>query len=62
MKVLIVNNMAPFIWGGAEELAVNLQKNLIIAGHDAEVMRIPFQWEPASQKIVVAATSVSPGL
>ncbi|PWK45017.1 glycosyltransferase family 4 protein [Pseudomonas sp. OV226] len=48
MKVLIVNNMAPFIWGGAEELAVNLQKNLIIAGHDAEVMRIPFQWEPAS--------------
>lgn len=49
MKVLIVNNMAPFIWGGAEELAVNLEKNLIIAGHDAEIMRIPFQWEPASR-------------
>ncbi|MCY0109699.1 glycosyltransferase family 4 protein [Pseudomonas monsensis] len=49
MKVLIVNNMAPFIWGGAEELAVNLQRNLIIAGHDAEVMRIPAQWEPASR-------------
>ncbi|WKV88416.1 hypothetical protein LJU32_23805 [Pseudomonas sp. B21_DOA] len=49
MKVLIVNNMAPFIWGGAEELAVNLQRNLLMAGHDAEVMRIPAQWEPASR-------------
>lgn len=49
MKVLIVNNMAPFIWGGAEELAANLQRNLIIAGHDAEIMRIPAQWEPASR-------------
>ncbi|KTC84734.1 MULTISPECIES: glycosyltransferase family 4 protein [Legionella] len=49
MKVLIVNNMAPFIWGGAEELAVHLQKNLIIAGHQAEVLRIPFQWEPAAR-------------
>lgn len=49
MKVLIVNNMQPFVWGGAEELAVHLQKNLIIAGHEAEVLRIPFQWEPASR-------------
>jgi glycosyltransferase involved in cell wall biosynthesis len=49
MKVLIVNNMAPFVWGGAEELAVHLQKNLVIAGHEAEILRIPFQWEPASR-------------
>lgn len=59
MKILIVNNMAPFIWGGAEELAVHLEKNLIIAGHDAEVLRIPFQWEPAqgipSQMLMVRA-------
>jgi glycosyltransferase involved in cell wall biosynthesis len=47
MKILIVNNMAPFVWGGAEELAVNLGKNLTIAGHEAEVLRIPFRWEPA---------------
>lgn len=46
MKVLIVNNMAPFVWGGAEELAVHLERNLVLAGHDAEVLRIPFQWEP----------------
>lgn len=59
MKVLIVNNMAPFVWGGAEELAAHLQKNIIIAGHEAEVLRIPFQWEPAtripSQMLMVRA-------
>ncbi|MBA2710839.1 MAG: glycosyltransferase family 4 protein [Tatlockia sp.] len=49
MKVLIVNNMTPFVWGGAEELATHLQKNLIIAGYEAEVLRIPFQWEPATR-------------
>lgn len=48
MKVLIVNNMVPFLWGGAEELAVNLKKNLILAGHDAEILRIPFHWKPPS--------------
>lgn len=51
MKVLIVTNMAPFLWGGAEELAVHLERNLIEAGHKAEILRIPFQWEPA-QRIV----------
>jgi len=59
VKVLIVNNMAPFAWGGAEELAVNLQKNLVIAGHHSEILRIPFQWEPAtrisSQMLMVRA-------
>jgi len=59
MKVLIVNNMAPFVWGGAEELAENLRKNLIISGHESEVLRIPFQWEPAaripSQMLMVEA-------
>ena len=59
MKVLVVNNMAPFVWGGAEELAAHLQKNLVIAGHEAEILRIPFQWEPAtripSQMLMVRA-------
>lgn len=56
MKILIVNNMAPFIWGGAEELAVNLQKNLLAEGHEAEILRIPFQYEPShipSQMLMV---------
>ncbi|RYE41776.1 MAG: glycosyltransferase [Hyphomicrobiales bacterium] len=49
MKVLIVNNMAPFVSGGAEAMATHLQRNLVIAGHEAEVLRIPFQWEPATR-------------
>lgn len=49
MKVLIVNNMAPFVWGGAEELAVHLCKNLALSGHEAEILRIPFSWEPPSR-------------
>jgi glycosyltransferase involved in cell wall biosynthesis len=49
MKILIVNNLAPFIWGGAEELATHLKRNLIAAGHESEVLRIPFQWEPATR-------------
>ncbi|MDF4002851.1 glycosyltransferase family 4 protein [Luteibacter sp. PPL552] len=47
MKILVVNNMAPFVWGGAEELAVHLARNLRVAGHESEILRVPFQWEPA---------------
>lgn len=46
MKVLVVNTMAPFVWGGAEELAVHFVRNLRIHGHEAELLRLPFQWEP----------------
>ena len=49
MKVLVVNNMAPFVSGGAEALADNLVAHLKVAGHQAELLRIPFQWEPATR-------------
>src|SRR3954471_24726330 len=49
VKILVVNNMVPFVWGGAEELAANLMKNLVASGHESEVLRIPFQWEPAER-------------
>jgi len=49
VKVLVVNNMAPFVRGGAESLAEHLLKNLEIAGHQAELLRVPFQWEPATR-------------
>ena len=45
MKVLIVNNMSPFVWGGAEELASNLKSQIINYGHEAEVLRIPFRYD-----------------
>jgi glycosyltransferase involved in cell wall biosynthesis len=49
MRVLIVNNMAPFVWGGAEELAANLARVVTEHGHSVDVARIPFQWEPADR-------------
>jgi glycosyltransferase involved in cell wall biosynthesis len=49
VKVLVVNNMAPFVRGGAESLAEHLLANLQIAGHQAEMLRVPFQWEPATR-------------
>lgn len=48
MRVAVVNSMAPFVWGGAEELAAHLVRNLNRAGHEATLYRIPFAWEPAT--------------
>jgi len=49
VKVLVVNNMAPFIWGGAEELAAHLCRELEREGHEADLLRVPLQWEPAAR-------------
>jgi glycosyltransferase involved in cell wall biosynthesis len=46
VKITVVNAMAPFIWGGAEELALHLVLNLRAAGHDTELLRLPFNWDP----------------
>lgn len=52
MRVLIVNNAVPFVWGGAEELALNLERNLnATPGVEAEVLRIPFSWEPKERLV-----------
>ena len=51
-KVLIVNNAVPFAWGGAEELAANLAREINARkGMEAEVLRIPFAWQPKEQLI-----------
>ena len=46
MRVLVLNNMAPFVWGGAEELSVHLVRNLRLQGVEAEAVRLPFAWNP----------------
>ncbi|HSZ14037.1 MAG TPA: glycosyltransferase family 4 protein [Solirubrobacteraceae bacterium] len=46
MKIAIVNNQAPFVRGGAELLAEWLHDKLEEYGHQAEIVRIPFQWSP----------------
>src|SRR4051812_1918696 len=59
MKVLVLNNMAPFIWGGAEELGRHLVHNLRLAGVEAEAIRIPFSWEPSERLIEEVVTCES---
>jgi glycosyltransferase involved in cell wall biosynthesis len=38
--------MAPFVWGGAEELSSHLIRNLHEHGFEADEYRVPFAWEP----------------
>ena len=49
MKVAIVNNQAPFVRGGAELLAEWLRDKLEEYGHQAEVVKLPFQWSPCER-------------
>ncbi|QNR97805.1 glycosyltransferase family 4 protein [Stenotrophomonas sp. 169] len=51
MKILVVNNMVPGMRGGAEELADQLVVHLRRAGHESELLRIPFTWDPAERLI-----------
>ena len=46
MKVALVNNTVPFLRGGAEILVDSLAERLAMAGHVAEVVRLPFSWDP----------------
>lgn len=47
MKILVLNNAAPFIRGGAEHLAEALTLKCREFGHESTLIRIPFRWEPA---------------
>ena len=52
MKVLVLNNMVPFLRGGAEALADEIVRRLnATRGIQAELVRIPFKWEPAERLI-----------
>lgn len=51
MKFAVVNNCVPFVSGGAEHLASALVSKLIEYGHQAILVRIPFQWEPAPRVV-----------
>ncbi len=60
MKVLVLSTRQPFVWGGAEELASNLVRQLRAAGHEAEELSIPFAWEPPDRLVeeMVIARSI----
>jgi len=46
MKILVVNNMVPFVRGGAELLADQLVRELKSRDHTVDLLRIPFAWTP----------------
>lgn len=46
MRIIIATTQAPFIYGGAEILAAQLCQALQSAGHEAEIVAIPFQAYP----------------
>jgi glycosyltransferase involved in cell wall biosynthesis len=46
MRIVVLNNAAPFIRGGAEHLAEALTLKCREFGHDSTLIRIPFRWEP----------------
>ncbi|MCI9038232.1 MAG: glycosyltransferase family 4 protein [Oscillospiraceae bacterium] len=49
MKIVIGTVQVPFVIGGAEFLAKNLQLALCEAGHEAEIVTMPFMDNPLSQ-------------
>ena len=49
MRILITTVQVPFVRGGAELLAEQLLGALIQAGHEAEIVAIPFKWYPAER-------------
>ncbi|MGD1075622.1 MAG: glycosyl transferase family 1, partial [Thermodesulfovibrionales bacterium] len=49
MKIAIVNNCVPFIYGGAEFLADNLRNRIAEHGHQAMIVKVPFAWDPPSK-------------
>ena len=46
MKIAVVSNQAPFVYGGAEYLAEMLATRLRGRGHLVDIVRLPFKWYP----------------
>lgn len=46
MRIGIATVQVPFVRGGAEALAGSLQAALHAAGHEAEIISMPFKWYP----------------
>jgi glycosyltransferase involved in cell wall biosynthesis len=51
VKIAVLNNAVPFIRGGAEHLAEALHRKLLEFGHESQLFRIPFAWDPP-EKII----------
>lgn len=49
MRIAVATVQVPFVRGGAEILAEGLVNALQTAGHEAEIVAIPFKWYPAER-------------
>ena len=49
MRILIATVQIPFVRGGAEVHAEGLREALLRAGHEAEIVQIPFRWYPPAR-------------
>lgn len=49
MRVAILSVQVPFVRGGAELLAESLRAELRTAGHQAEILSLPYKWYPAER-------------
>ncbi|MGA8169354.1 MAG: glycosyltransferase [Methylocystis sp.] len=48
MRIAILTTQCPFVIGGAELHAKSLERVLREAGHEAEIISMPFKWYPSS--------------
>ncbi|MEZ5399830.1 MAG: glycosyltransferase family 4 protein [Bryobacteraceae bacterium] len=48
MRIAVLNNCVPFLYGGAEYLADALARKFREYGHESTVIKIPFRWDPPS--------------
>ncbi|MEZ5351937.1 MAG: glycosyltransferase family 4 protein [Bryobacteraceae bacterium] len=51
MRIAVLNNCVPFLYGGAEYLADALARKLQEFGHEATVIRMPVRWDPPERII-----------
>lgn len=49
MRIGIATVQVPFVRGGAEALADSLKRELVAAGHEAEIITVPFKWYPSDR-------------
>jgi glycosyltransferase involved in cell wall biosynthesis len=59
VRVAVLNTAIPFVRGGAELLAEKLVEELERAGHETDLLRVPFAWDPPERVVdsmVSAAT------
>ncbi|HUM01501.1 MAG TPA: glycosyltransferase family 4 protein [Thermoanaerobaculia bacterium] len=53
-RVLVCNAQVPFVSGGAERHAAGLVRELKVAGHEVELVQLPFKWYPRPEIVASA--------